>query len=86
MKLNDDLSVDQVESALTVLGKGLCAIRLAAKYGEIDKCWALSDALHNLPTFIGEGGWTLEEFIEGYLEPVAEKYSEAKGWIEILRS
>lgn len=84
--MNKSLSDEQIDACLLVLYHGLLAIRVAGYRGDARRCADLADALHNLPDLIRDGehrGWTMEQFVEMFLEPLAQE-PECTEWKRAL--
>jgi hypothetical protein len=82
--MNPELSEQQIQTALYVLYKGFVTIRLAGRAGDTEKCWAISDALHNLPNLIADGRESMGEFIQRDLFAHVEGYPEVRDWVHML--
>lgn len=79
--MNKTLSDEQIDACLVVLYQGLLAIRMAGYRGDAPRCAELADALHSLPDLIRNGdsrAWTIEQFVEMFLEPLDPECAEWK--------
>jgi hypothetical protein len=85
--MNKDLGEQEFDNCLELLQRGMIAIRMAARAGDCGACEQISDALHNLPDLLRRGdamGWSVEKFLQLFLEPLASTNPALAGWPEIL--
>ncbi|MBI5534592.1 MAG: hypothetical protein HY898_17835 [Deltaproteobacteria bacterium] len=88
--MNRTIEEEQFDACLGVLYQGLIAIRLAGWAGDATRCAQIADALHNLPDLLRTGhsrGWTVEQFVDLFLDPLASDQRWAADWkAELLRT
>jgi hypothetical protein len=82
--MNRKLSDYDFDSCLELLYRGMIAIRS----GDCAVCEEISDALHNLPDLLRRGdalGWSMEAFLQMFLEPLVATNPAYAGWSELLQ-